>query len=315
MKRVILSLVVFLILSGLSAQTTCIQDDGTYYYSVKMDIDEVPADFSKDDFIQEVSVNESVSQEDIDFLNAAIIETYKVFPSLDEHESVVLKSNSNLYGMMNAFSNTISSVHCKASDCEIYEDYYKLYALLTVDYLEHSFNQEDFINFLIENEEITDQQIDYFENNIIQLVKFTPFDHQFDFFHRIVVIISTDEMYDILFQFPNAIEFHECAGGCGPENEEDCLLGEETLSVEGIHKKEDAIVYPNPLSNQSVLRLPDGFIGDLQIFDVNGKVLQQTKNLQGTINLNDFSLPKGILFFKISNGYSQQVQTIKVINK
>ena len=105
------------------------------------------------------------------------------------------------------------------------------------------------MNFLIENEETTEQQIDYLEDKITQVSKFTLFDHQFDFFHRIIVIISTEEMYDILFEFPNAIEFHECTGGCGPENKEDCLLGEETMSVEDIHKKEDVIVYPNPLNN------------------------------------------------------------------
>lgn len=297
----------------MKAQTDCLQSNGLHSYTLRLAISEVTSDFSASDFITHITENENPSIDELDNLVNSIIDVYKVFPSVSHHKAIVLTSSSNLLTTLTNYSNTITSAHCRATDCENNENLFRYYVLLSASYLEHSFNKSDFIDFLVENDQISEEEFDFFDENITEVEKYIQFDSQFAFFHRFAIVSSSTELFDIFFNYPNSIEFHECVYACG-EYPEDCLLGGETMHVTEQPSGKDAMVYPNPLTHQSVLQLPEGFNGELYVYDLNGKIIH-TQNIQHQefVSLQHISFSTGVYFLKIQNSTTQQIQLIKVV--
>lgn len=79
----------------------------------------------------------------------------------------------------------------------------------------------------------------------------------------------------------------------------DCLLNTNTSS----ESNDQVFLYPNPVEDQLILRLPAEFQGMISISDQTGKVLQyfEIKNLQDKLSLNVSSLQSGIYILRINS--------------
>ena len=106
MKKVLLLLALILGINFSYSQNDCLQDDGTFQYRALLSIENVPADFDKDDFINFITGLDNISNEDLATLNTHITLVFKTIPSHNPHNSVsivattvnsVTLSNVSLY--------------------------------------------------------------------------------------------------------------------------------------------------------------------------------------------------------------------------
>jgi hypothetical protein len=91
--------------------------------------------------------------------------------------------------------------------------------------------------------------------------------------------------------------------------------GFDSCAFFGVHVQENIMeygikIYPNPSTLQVTISFSKYVSGDLQIFDLTGRVVHQQTllNQQSTINIQQFS--KGLYFVKVSDGKQSAVQKL-----
>ena len=294
------------------AQIDCLQNDGNYSYTIKLNIDDLPSDFNKNDFINHVMNIDNISSQDTNTLNSNITSVEKIFPSLVSHRSISVIASADIVSVLSILNNSINSYHCYLTDCEQSDGTYSYYVLLTSDTVPDGFDKNDFINFISANDNISSSIISTL-NQEITLVS-TPFDFANNpFYQRIIAVESNSELFTLFDGFTNSIEFHECRYLC---IDDECLL-DGTLSISDFEKLHNAIIYPNPIKDESFLYLNYDFTeAKLEIIDNLGKIIFEYKiSNTNKIDLRNINLKTGIYYFKIRNIKTQNIKIIKVIKK
>lgn len=67
--------------------------------------------------------------------------------------------------------------------------------------------------------------------------------------------------------------------------------------------KFDVIVYPNPANNSINIMLNQKTISsyDIDVFDINGKLLYQSQNQYGNVEIDISTFPKGMYIIKVNS--------------
>ncbi|GGE04198.1 T9SS type A sorting domain-containing protein [Psychroflexus salis] len=284
------------------AQNDCMQVDDTYSYAVSLNIDNVSPDFDKDDFINYVVSNDNISVEDEETLNTLITSVKKTVPPWEHNHYVSITSTESILSIITEITNSVGSYHCFITECEGDEGPFTYSAVIS-DYPEDGFDKDDLINLLSINDNISDDMISMLNQEIISVIK--PFEFSsFIHLHLVIDIESNIKLFDILNEFTNTIEFHQCYYTC--ENEEDCLLGEDNLGIEGEELKK-IMIYPNPTSNLLHIETSQIDITAIGIFDLQGKRVMQLNSAY--LNGIDVSqLTNGIYFIKVSTSEGELVK-------
>ena len=302
MKKFLLLLTLILGITLSYSQNDCSQGDGTYKYQAELYIGNVPIDFDKDDFINHIIGLDNISNEDLTTLNTHITSVYKIFPS-SESMFVTIDATTEIYSILTDLDNSIEFHYCVNNDCSHSDGTSHYYALLIIEELPNEFDKDDFINHIIELDNISNEDLSILNEHITSVSKAFP-TSQTEWLQRVVNIDTTIEIYSILADLNNSIEFHECQG-------------EVILGMNDIKKNENAIVYPNPITENSVIKFDMDF-SDIKIEILNslGQIIYQNRySGNDTIELKNISLVNGIYFIKIYNLTSGTNETLKIVKK
>ena len=75
-----------------------------------------------------------------------------------------------------------------------------------------------------------------------------------------------------------------------------------TLGLSGFSENE-IILYPNPVKNQSILKLPaEAFIDKLVVVDMNGRIIKEEIISKDYSIINNMDFPSGIYFYQVFSG-------------
>ncbi|HEY6143579.1 MAG TPA: leucine-rich repeat protein [Flavobacterium sp.] len=86
-----------------------------------------------------------------------------------------------------------------------------------------------------------------------------------------------------------------------------------TLATDSFSNQKEAVLYPNPFSNELFLDLNTAEVTELEVLDINGKsLLSKTTNTETNV-LDTSYLPSGMYFIKVSSGNTSSVK--KMIKK
>ncbi len=310
MKYLFLFLILLFTFNKSIAQIDCIQNDGNYSYIAKLNINNLPSDFNKSDFINHIINTDNISSQDINTLNSSITIVKKVFPSLITHRSISIKSSSDLVSILSMLNNSINSYNCYLTDCEQSDGSFSYYVLLTSETVADGYDKNDFINFISANDNISASDISTLNQEVISVT--TPFGFSNNpVLQRILAVDSNTELFSLFDSFINSIEFHECRNLCSGD---ECLL-DGTLSINDIEKNINAIVYPNPITDKSALYLTKSFKEiEIQIVDNLGKVVHEEIIRNKTvIKLKHYKMVKGTYFLIIHILDNDTKETIKLV--
>jgi hypothetical protein len=311
MKNLLVTILI-LTINMTFAQNDCIQNDGIYKYKVKLYIDEVSIDFDKNDFINHVSSVDNISDDDLAILNTNIILVEKSIPSVSHIKTVDLNALEDLNSILSNLNNSIDIHYCLITNCEQSNGIFMYYVLLNSESVSNDFDKNDFINYIISVDEISDDNLSLLNSNIITVSK--PFQGTAsNFLERVVAVDANAELFSIFENLSNSIDFQECQNFC--EGDE-CLLG-ETLGTFDQENNHNTIVYPNPINQESKIYLADKNSSiKLEIFDNLGRLIHNVKlNNTDIIELKNYGLTKGSYFIKINNLENNRIETIKVLKK
>jgi len=84
------------------------------------------------------------------------------------------------------------------------------------------------------------------------------------------------------------------------------------LETDGFEKRPEIAFYPNPVQNQLTIAAP-AILEKVELFDVSGKLLQQSDTNAQTVTVDFTGFSKGLYFVKINSG--AQTQTAKIIKQ
>lgn len=301
MKYILLLLILILGINFSYGQD-CSHSDGTFKYKAELYIENVPLDFDKNDFINHIIWLDDISNEDLTTLNTHIISVYKIFPS-SESMFVIIDATIEIYSILTDLENSIESHYCVDNDCSHSDGTLHYYALLIIEDLPNEFDKDDFINHIIELDNISNEDLSIL-NEHITLVNKAFQSSQTEWLQRVVNIDTTIEIYSILADLNNSIEFHECQG-------------EVMLGMNDIKKSKNAIVYPNPITENSVIKLNMDFTDiKIEILNSLGQIIYHNRySGNDTIELKNISLVNGIYFIKIYNLTSGTNEMLKIVKK
>ncbi|PHS60630.1 MAG: hypothetical protein COB12_12965, partial [Flavobacterium sp.] len=107
---------------------------------------------------------------------------------------------------------------------------------------------------------------------------------------------SVGVVYDIidgtdLVCFTNTVDTYYFNGANSCDN--------TTLNIDDIFK-DSIVLYPNPVSNRSILNIPSELLADkLLIVDVTGKIIKEEKINKSNFIINVMNYPSGIYFYQV----------------
>jgi len=302
MKKFVLLLIIIFGYSISYSQTDCSQGDGTFRYGAKLFITNVPSDFDKDDFINHIIGLDNITNQDLATLNQHVTLVYKTFPSQNPHTSITIVSTIEIYSILDSLENSIEFHYCVINDCEWTDGTFNYHALLTSAVVPNDFDKEDFINFITGLDNISNEDLATLETHITSVYKSFP--GITGYLKRLVSITATLEIYPILAELNNSIEHHSC----NPE---------AFLGINENQKNERSIVYPNPITEDSILQIKfDSTNIKIELINSLGQIIY-TQRISGKANLPLKNLPKvsGISFLKISDLVNGGVEILKIVSE
>ncbi|MGY8887090.1 MAG: T9SS type A sorting domain-containing protein [Flavobacteriales bacterium] len=302
MKKILLLLTLILGFTFSFGQD-CSQGDGTFRYEVKLYITNVPNDFDKEDFINHIIGLDNISNDDLATLNLHVTSVYKTFPSQNPHTTVTVVATIEIYSILEDLNNSIEFHYCVVNDCSWSDGTFKYLALLTSGEVPNDFDKDDFINFIVGLDNISNDDLTTLETHITSVSKAFP-SSQLEFLLRVVHIETTLEIYSILASLNNSIEHHSCTG-------------EPILGINDNRKDKSSIIYPNPITENSVIKLNSNSTNvRIEIINSLGQKIYH-KNILGqtAIELKNFPIVNGIYFLKIYDLTSGTNETLKIVKE
>ncbi len=302
MKKVLLLLTLILGTTFSFGQYDCSQGDGTFRYQAKLYIENVPIDFDKDDFINHIVGIDNISIEDLTTLNLHITLVYKTFPSSTQRKFVTIIATIEISPILTDLNNSIEFHYCVVTDCTQSDGTFGYY-VLTSGNIPHDFDKDDFINYILGLDNISNEDLAILNEHISLVYKAFP-SAQSEFLQRVVVIDATTEIYSILENLINSIEHHECI--------DDAII----LGINDDKNDKNSIVYPNPITENSVIKLNMNST-DIRLELLNNLsqiIYQERISGKNIIELKNLPIENGIYFLKIyvlTNGTIEMLKIVK----
>jgi hypothetical protein len=190
------------------------------------------------------------------------------------------------------------------TDCSQSDGTFSYYAVLIIDNIPNDFDKTDFISHIVSLDNISNEDLTTLNDNITEVFKSFP-TAQSEYLQRVVNINSVIEIYPILAELNNSIEYHECTG-------EGTILG-----LKDNEFLKNIVVYPNPITDNSVLefRLTQTEI-KLEIVNYLGqKIHEENKLNDKSYNLKKVNLTSGIYFLKVTDLKNGKSETLKIVKK
>jgi hypothetical protein len=190
------------------------------------------------------------------------------------------------------------------TDCSQTDGTFSYYAVLIINNIPNDFNKTDFINHIVGLDNISNEDLTTLNDNITEVFKSFP-TAQSEFLQRVVNVNSNVEIYQILTELNNSIEYHECTG-------EGTILG-----LNNNEYVKTAIVYPNPITENSVIEFKTSQV-DIKLEIVNnlGQKIHEENMLNDKIfSLKKVSLTSGIYYLKIIDLKNGKSETLKIVKK
>jgi hypothetical protein len=297
-------LCIILLLNLSYAQNSCETEEGLFQYTAQLDIETLSDDFNKNDLIDFITLKENISEKELIILKEYIIGVEKINPKNSNSRRVSILANLGMYSILADFNNSFKFFSCFDYECLPIEGVYQYYVILEISSLPDEFQKEEFINFIIANDQISDDDINYLEKNIIDA------DNAFTgtlspLLARVVFLRSYEEFGEMMGGFLNSVDFFACLEDGG------------LLNLESFENKPTkmAIVYPNPITKDSKIQFSNTYDKlKISLFSLTGSELYQKE----VLNLNQLSLielpiPMGMSFLRISNSASAKSEIIKIL--
>tara|TARA_Y100000815_G_scaffold264596_1_gene280424 strand:+ start:7848 stop:8756 length:909 start_codon:yes stop_codon:yes gene_type:complete len=300
MKSILFTLLLVLNISLSFSQTDCSQYDGSFKYRASLIIDEVPIDFDKDDFLSHITSLDDISADDLNTLTSEITNVYKIFSS-SSSKLVTIDAISEIFSILSVLENSIDFHFCVENDCSTNEGVFQYLPLLFIETVPNDFNKDDFIDFILEMDTVPSEDVNTLTDNIISVEKTFP-SAQSSTLKRVVTINSTGDIYPILDMLENSIEYMECGSD------------EVVLRMNDRDNNIDILVYPNPITENSVIRLGDDFITlRYEIINSLGQIVHQGNHRGGNIiEIGKIQIPHGVYFIKIQDKTTKEIIVIRI---
>ncbi|HLU51026.1 MAG TPA: T9SS type A sorting domain-containing protein [Flavobacteriaceae bacterium] len=293
MKKIFILLFVITSANTFS-QIDCTYDEETYRYNAVLEIETIPIDFDKNDFINFITSLDNISNEDLETLNTHITSVFKTIPSSPNSKNITIVSTAEIYTILDNLNNSIDVVFCVITDCELSDGGFQYYALMRNGTIPEDYNKEDFINDIIEYDDISNEDLEILNTHITSVIKAFP-TAQTEVLQRVVIVDSTEDIFFILANLPNAIEHHTCV-------EDEIIISTEN------HNPSFLSIYPNPVTNVLTLKSIER-IKEVWVYDIYGSGL----NFYDSTEINVTNLQAGMYFLlvKSENGSTITKKFIK----
>ncbi|AFU67101.1 hypothetical protein P700755_000025 [Psychroflexus torquis ATCC 700755] len=254
-------------------QNSCQTEEGLFQYTAQLDIEILSDDFNKNDLIDFITLKENISEEEIITLNDDIINVEKINPENSNSRRVSIEANQEMYSILVDYDDSFKFFSCFDYECLPIEGVYQYYVVLEISSLPDDFQKEEFINFIIANDQISDDDINYLEKNIIDA------DNAFTgtlspLLARVVFLRSFEEFGEMMGGFLNSLDFFVCI-------EEGGLLNLDSFENKPTKM---AVVYPNPITKDSKIQFSSTYNKlNISLFSATGSDLYQNE----VSNLNE----------------------------
>jgi len=188
------------------------------------------------------------------------------------------------------------------TDCSQSEGTFSYYAVLIIDEIPNDFDKTDFINHIVSLDNISNEDLTTLNDNITEVFKSFP-TAQSEYLQRVVNVNSNVEIYPILAELNNSIEYHECTG-------EGTILG-----LNDNEYLKNIVVYPNPITENSVIELKTSQLEiKLEIVNNLGQKIHEKNILNDKIiGLKNINLTSGIYYLKIIDLNNGKSETLKIV--
>lgn len=282
------------------SQQSCLDTTTSLFkYQAKINIQNLPSNFNKADFLSLVTGLDNLSNENYQILDNSITLLKKTIPSWNENKIISIYSNSDINYILNNLTNSIEYKHCIITNCSDEDDSYNYYALLNQNFVSNDFNKNDFVNYILSIDNVSQSVLDLLNFEITSVSKAFPSAFS-QILNRVVVVNSNVNLYEVFENnLLNSVDHHECILFCNDVN--NCLLG-EPLRIENIEHKRLISVYPNPTYDYLFIKsLESPMQFNVTLSNNLGQIVKTYKNFSGsTNNINLGDLKSGIYFLKIT---------------
>lgn len=303
MKKVIFLLSFIVVTTFSYSQIDCSQEDDIFRYRAHLSLENIPFDFDKNDFLTYITDLDNISNQDLTTLTDHITEVFKTLPSVDPHKSLDIRATTEIYSILASLENSIEFQYCVLTDCSLNDGTYNYYAALATGPVASDFDKNDFINYITGLDNISNDDLATLNTNITSVYRAFS-SSQMEFLQRVVVIEATADIYFILENLNNSIEFHECNG------EGDIILG-----LSDVQNNKHSVIYPNPITENSVLLLNvNGEDVKIELINPLGQIVYSERTTgPRTITINSFPVTKGISFLKIVDLTTWKTEILKIV--
>ena len=304
MKKAFLLLTLILAITFSYSQNDCSRGDGTFQYIASLNITNLPTDFDKDDLINHIIEFDNITNHDLDTLNDHIILVYKTYPSNSNSKFIKIIATIEIYSILDGLSNSIQFVECVIFDCSAGDYPFDYLASMTSSSIPIDFDKNDFIVFITELDDISNEDLATLEASITSVYRAFP-TAQSQFLRRAVIIEATSELFSILETLTNSIEHYFCIGD------------EVILGIKDDINGKSSIVFPNPITKNSVLKLKQNAT-DVRIELINtlGQLIHHQKfSRKNTIELKDLPIVNGVSFMRVYDLTNGTNETLKIVKE
>jgi hypothetical protein len=190
------------------------------------------------------------------------------------------------------------------TDCSQTDGTFSYYALLIIDNIPNDFSKTDFINHIVSLDNVSNEDLTILNDNLTEVFKSFP-TAQSEYLQRVVSVNSNVEIYPILTELTNSIEYHECTG-------EGTILG-----LNDNEYLKNIVVYPNPITENSVVEFKMTQVEvSLEIFNNLGQKIFEEKVFNDKIFIfKKVKLKNGIYFLKIKDLNNRKSEILKIVKK
>ncbi|WP_203294005.1 T9SS type A sorting domain-containing protein [Luteirhabdus pelagi] len=301
MKRIVFTLSLVLNISLAFSQNDCLQYDGNYEYRAELNIAEVPVDFDKNDFLSHITALDDIAADDLNTLSTEVIAVYKIFP-MATGEVVTIEAQSEIYPILSELENAINFHFCVENDCSNDEGEFQYLPLLYIETVPNDFDKNDFIDFIEGVETVSNEDLATLTNNITAVEKTFP-SSQSGVLVRVVTIAATGDLYPILDSLENAIEYMECG------------FDEVVLGMDGLKNNTDILVYPNPITDNSVIKIgKDRTDLKWEVVNTLGEIIHQGSHAGADgIEIGKIAMLDGVYFVRIHDKKDKQIYVVRIV--
>lgn len=302
-KPLFFLLLIFVAHISFAQSTDCSQGNGTFKYRAIL-TENIAVDFDKEDFLDFISVRDNISNQDLNILTQGITAVYRTIPSINLHKSVTIDSTIDIYSILDSLENSIDMFYCVVRDCIQKDETYAYFATLIEGPVANNFSKADFIAYISARDVISNADLAILTEHITTVFKAFP-SSQSDFLKRTIVINVAVDIYGILESLSNSLEYFECI--------DDTVI----LALTEMPIGKSAIVYPNPITEHSVVKL-DQYSQNLRLEITNllGQQLYSALHSGAeSIALKNLPIPTGISFLRIYHLADGRVENLKLLKE